>query len=52
MLHPEQVIPYFAFSPLIRKAIYTTNASESRNAKVRRAVRARVISRVKGRRGN
>lgn len=35
------VIPYFAFSPLLRKAIYTTNAIESLNATVRRAVRAR-----------
>ena len=35
------VIPFFAFSPLIRKAIYTTNAIESLNATVRRAVRAR-----------
>lgn len=35
------VIPFFAFSPLLRKAIYTTNAIESLNATVRRAVRAR-----------
>lgn len=35
------VIPYFAFSPLLRKAIYTINAIESLNATVRRAVRAR-----------
>ena len=35
------VIPYFAFSPLLRKAIYTTNAIESLNATVRRAVHAR-----------
>ena len=37
------VIPFFAFSPLIRKAIYTTNAIESLNATVRRAVRARTL---------
>ena len=35
------VIPYFAFSPLLRQAIYTTNAIESLNATVRRAVQAR-----------
>ncbi len=35
------VIPFLAFSQLIRKAIYTTNAIESLNATVRRAVRAR-----------
>ena len=35
------VIPFLAFSPLLRKAIYTTNAIESLNATVRRAVRAR-----------
>ena len=35
------VIPFFAFSPLLRKAIYTTNAIESLNSTVRRAVRAR-----------
>ena len=35
------MIPFFAFSPLLRKAIYTTNAIESLNATVRRAVRAR-----------
>lgn len=37
----ELVIPFLAFSKLIRKAIYTTNAIESLNASVRRAVRAR-----------
>lgn len=35
------VIPYFAFSPLLRQAIYTTNTIESLNATVRRAVQAR-----------
>ena len=35
------VIPFLAFSQLIRKAIYTTNAIESLNASVRRAVRSR-----------
>lgn len=35
------VIPFFAFSPVLRKAIYTTNTIESLNATVRRAIRAR-----------
>ena len=35
------VIPFLAFSPMIRTAIYTTNAIESLKATVRRAVRAR-----------
>ncbi len=37
----EQVIPFFAFSAPIRRAIYTTNAIESLNSTVRRAVRTR-----------
>ncbi len=36
-----QVIPYFAFSAPIRRVIYTTNAIESLNSTVRRAVRTR-----------
>lgn len=36
-----QIIPFFAFSPLIRQAIYTTNAIESFNASRRRAVQTR-----------
>lgn len=36
----EQVIPFFAFSEPIRRAIYTTNAIESLNSTVRRAVKA------------
>ena len=35
----EAVIPFFAFSPEVRKIIYTTNAIESLNATVRKAVR-------------
>ena len=35
----EAVIPFFAFSPEVRKIIYTTNAIESLNASVRKAVR-------------
>ena len=37
----EQVVPFFAFSQPIRRAIYTTNAIESLNSTVRRAVRTR-----------
>ena len=39
--HWEQVVPFFAFSPGAGKAVYTTNAVESLNSVVRRAVRAR-----------
>jgi len=35
------VIPFFAFPEDVRRIIYTTNAIESLNAKLRRAVRAR-----------
>ncbi len=37
----EQVIPFFAFSAPIRRVIYTTNAVESLNSTVRRAVRSK-----------
>ena len=37
----EQVIPFFAFAPAVRKIVYTTNAIEALNATLRRAVRAR-----------
>jgi putative transposase len=37
----EQVIPFFAFAPEVRKSLYTTNAIESLNAQVRKAVRVR-----------
>jgi putative transposase len=37
----EQVIPFFAFPVPVRRIIYTTNAIESLNAKLRRAVRTR-----------
>ena len=36
----DQVIPFFAFSEPIRRVIYTTNAIESLNSTVRRAVKA------------
>ncbi len=37
----ERVIPFFMFPPAIRKIIYTTNAIESINAQLRRAVKTR-----------
>ncbi len=36
-----EVIPFFAFPDDVRRMIYTTNAIEALNAKLRRAVRAR-----------
>ena len=36
-----QAIPFFAFSELIRRIIYTTNAIEALNSKLRQAVRTR-----------
>lgn len=39
--HWEQVIPFFAFSEPIRRIVYTTNAIEALNSKLRRAVRTR-----------
>ena len=38
---PERVIPFFAFPAAVRRIIYTTNAIESLNAKLRRAVKTR-----------
>ncbi len=37
----EQVIPFFAFAPAVRRIIYTTNAIESLHSQVRKAVRGR-----------
>jgi putative transposase len=37
----QQVIPFFAFPKDMRRIIYTTNAIEALNSKLRRAVRAR-----------
>ena len=37
----ERVIPFFAFPEAVRRIIYTTNAIEALNSKLRRAVRAR-----------
>ena len=36
----ERMIPFFAFAPAVRKIVYTTNAIEAFDAKLRRAVRA------------
>lgn len=35
------MIPFFAFSDAVRRIIYTTDAIEALNSKLRRAVRAR-----------
>ena len=37
----NEVIPFFAFPEAVRKIIYTTNAIEALNSKLRRAIRAR-----------
>ena len=37
----EQVIPFFAYPPAVRRMIYTTNAIESLNGTLRRSVGAR-----------
>ena len=37
----DQVVPFFAFPQAVRRIVYTTNAIESLNAKLRRAVRTR-----------
>ena len=39
--HWDQVIPFFAFPQGVRRIIYTTNAIEALNSKLRRAVRMR-----------
>jgi len=35
----EEVIPFFAFSPEVRRILYTTNAIESLHSQVRKAIR-------------
>ena len=35
----EEVIPFFAFSPEVRRIVYTTNAIESLHSQVRKAIR-------------
>ena len=37
----QEVIPFFAFSPEIRRVIYTTNAIESLNRIIRKAIKTR-----------
>jgi putative transposase len=37
----DEVIPFFAFSPEIRRVIYTTNAVESLNRVIRKAIKTR-----------
>jgi putative transposase len=37
----SEVMPFFAFPEAVRKILYTTNAIEALNSKLRRAVRAR-----------
>jgi putative transposase len=37
----EQVTPFFAFAPEVRRIIYTTNAIESLHSQVRKSVRSR-----------
>lgn len=37
----EKVIPFFAFPPEVRRVIYTTNAIESVNARVRKILKSR-----------
>jgi putative transposase len=37
----QEVIPFFAFPRAVRRILYTTNAIEALNSKLRRAVRAR-----------
>lgn len=39
--HWEHVVPFFAYPESVRRIIYTTNAIEALNAKLRRAIRAR-----------
>lgn len=37
----ERVIPFFAFSPAVRRVIYTTNAIESIHARLRKIIKTR-----------
>jgi transposase-like protein len=39
--HWEEIIPFFSFSPEIRKIIYTTNAIESLNMQLRKVLKTR-----------
>ena len=35
------MVPFYAFHPDVRRLVYTTNAIEALNSKLRRAIRAR-----------
>jgi len=37
----DKVIPFFAFSPALRKVVYTTNAIESINSRLRKIIKTR-----------
>ena len=37
----EEVVPFFAFGPEIRRVIYTTNAVEGLNRVIRKAIKTR-----------
>jgi len=37
----DRVIPFFAFPPAVRRVIYTTNAIESINARLRKIIKTR-----------
>ncbi len=37
----DQVIPFFTFPPQLKRVIYTTNAIESVNARVRKIIKTR-----------
>ena len=37
--HWDEIIPFFAFAPEVRKIIYTTNAIESLHSGIRKSVR-------------
>ena len=39
--HWERIIPFFAFTPEIRKVMYTTNAIESLNMSLRKIIKTR-----------
>jgi putative transposase len=39
--HWERIIPFFAFSPEVRKVMYTTNAIESLNMSLRKIIKTR-----------
>ena len=48
----ERVIPFFAFSPEVRKILYTTNAIESLHSQVRKTIRNKGTSRAMTRRSS